>query len=890
VDDAFDKAMMAAQQIDRASRRALRLSEGSEPFTRGLVPRPDRVLYLDNDGQPATLTSTELLALLGIDWGYEATISEYVNVIDYGAAGDGETDDYPAILEALTACLAGTRRVLYFPENRIYRIGTAGVHGIHLNGASNLTIKMGEGAKLLMDNMVDGNAVSHGIFVQGPCSHITLDGCHVAYAAFSEDRQNWAPIFFLGANIGDGVTSWFRGQVDGERPDLMAAGACRNVKVINCTTENSPSVMLGLSGIDGSYVENFRGDKSHADGLYHLYFRNSVVNGARLTNVGDDAISFASYESNIELADITNDFHGECSAFGNIVVDGFYPTPLANVSGGIAFLGVRGVAVSNVAVRNQFRGIRFECGTELTSPYPFLSMLANRNCLVSNVTIENTFQTIACISKEVTLADDDKWWRHSVTVSNVVADNIDSPFADNYCLSSYGDAQYTGLTLPAIMCGFVFDNCRFRNFTENGGVGGLLDCTFQNLEFAGSFGFNGYAPYRGDVESADYPPNHCRFFNVRATELHFTGLKKCSFDAIHSENAAAVGVTFAMCADCTFGTITIKNANRADADFPGGLIIDDLSHRVCGDVVIFDQDDVAVADAVSINSANFHYIKRVIVKTNLNTFYRMVADKGLRTTGISQVGGITWYHSANGFPRWQAIDYTVGASTGVFGDSNFDFYPETSPRTIQIKFPLTAHRVATLQEGAAFEGLQVSIIRTAASTGSFSFTLKGQGEPTTAVIANPARATFRITGGSYEPGVNVISEIRVDGANILPEPIDWGSVHNYENNNEFVARAIANELHSAFLLGATYDALSSGDLVWLTAPAGASYNGKAVTFVTEGDVVFSDVNDFSGGLDAQATGSTPSPYTITALTAAGQGARLIYHYPGGWEVLHELAV
>ena len=63
---------------------------------------------------------------------------------------------------------------------------------------------MGARAQLVMDNMADELAVSHGIFVEGPAANIALIGVQVRYATLSAARQTWAPIYFLGANVGTG--------------------------------------------------------------------------------------------------------------------------------------------------------------------------------------------------------------------------------------------------------------------------------------------------------------------------------------------------------------------------------------------------------------------------------------------------------------------------------------------------------------------------------------------------------------------------------------------------------------------------------------------------------------------------------------------------------------
>src|SRR5689334_19801538 len=81
------------------------------------------------------------------------TIWPATSVLDFGAIGNGSTDDYPAITAALQALIAKGGGTLVFPNDRDFRIATPGVHGIHLAGQSNITIMMGERSRLIMDNM-----------------------------------------------------------------------------------------------------------------------------------------------------------------------------------------------------------------------------------------------------------------------------------------------------------------------------------------------------------------------------------------------------------------------------------------------------------------------------------------------------------------------------------------------------------------------------------------------------------------------------------------------------------------------------------------------------------------------------------------------------------------
>ena len=101
------------------------------------------------------------------------TLWPVTSALDFGAIGNGSADDWPAITAALNALAAKGGGTLVFPNDRDFRIATPGVHGIHLDRQSNITIMMGERSRLIMDNMVDGVGVSHGIYVTGPCENVS---------------------------------------------------------------------------------------------------------------------------------------------------------------------------------------------------------------------------------------------------------------------------------------------------------------------------------------------------------------------------------------------------------------------------------------------------------------------------------------------------------------------------------------------------------------------------------------------------------------------------------------------------------------------------------------------------------------------------------------------
>ena len=105
--------------------------------------------------------------------------STVVNVAEYGATGDGVTDDTAAIRSAIDA-LPQNGSVLYFPPGN-YLVAPTGTsqYVFELEGKSNLSVQ-GYGAKIF-NSSVDLAATSNGIYlfeISG-CSRVTFLGLHL---------------------------------------------------------------------------------------------------------------------------------------------------------------------------------------------------------------------------------------------------------------------------------------------------------------------------------------------------------------------------------------------------------------------------------------------------------------------------------------------------------------------------------------------------------------------------------------------------------------------------------------------------------------------------------------------------------------------------------------
>ena len=108
----------------------------------------------------------------------EAKFSDTVSVKDFGAAGDGITDDTAAIQAAIDAVEAAGGGQLEFPEGTYIAAGLQIKHKVYLVGSGkwNTTLKLKSGANTYL--MADTRYVNNVLYSSGPygISNLTLDG------------------------------------------------------------------------------------------------------------------------------------------------------------------------------------------------------------------------------------------------------------------------------------------------------------------------------------------------------------------------------------------------------------------------------------------------------------------------------------------------------------------------------------------------------------------------------------------------------------------------------------------------------------------------------------------------------------------------------------------
>jgi hypothetical protein len=106
-----------------------------------------------------------------------------------------------------------------------------------------------------------------------------------------------------------------------------------------------------------------------------------------------------------------------------------------------------------------------------------------------------------------------------------------------------------------------------------------------------------------------------------------------------------------------------------------------------------------------------------------------------------------------------------------------------------------------------------------------------------------AKVNITITGGTYNPGVDRISALTINGVGIISGPIDW------QSSNENFAFLLAEDINSQASVP-DYTAVANGATVTITASAGtgATPNGYLVSATVGGTVTLSNGGIMAGGV------------------------------------------
>lgn len=225
-------------------------------------------------------------------------------------------------------------------------------------------------------------------------------------------------------------------------------------------------------------------------------------------------------------------------------------------------------------------------------------------------------------------------------------------------------------------------------------------------------------------------------------------------------------------------------------------------------------------------------------------------------------GNIGWFYNGT---RIAALD-TLADSNSTYNTLADYFASKLNSRTDVVANSFTSTVVIT----AVVPGTGFSISTATVNNGGAgdqTATLTTLQANVAAVAEVAATGTITITGGSQNIGVNQITQVLIDGVNVLASPVD------FQAGVIATAGSLAAAISGSGL--SNYSASSVGNIVTITAPAGtgATANGITVSSVNSGDVTATYAN-LAGG--------------VTAVTAVAQVSQVAFG--GTYEALDKFTI
>ncbi|MES3016207.1 MAG: hypothetical protein V4721_00450 [Bacteroidota bacterium] len=169
---------------------------------------------------------------------------------------------------------------------------------------------------------------------------------------------------------------------------------------------------------------------------------------------------------------------------------------------------------------------------------------------------------------------------------------------------------------------------------------------------------------------------------------------------------------------------------------------------------------------------------------------------------------------------------------------------------------------------AAVAGVPFTIAGTVSGSGTIPYVTTVPSVP--AISEQLAVGSFNITGGTSNPGTNMMASVTVNGVTITSAAVDW------TGSNENTAALIAANI-TAYTSVPNYTATSIGTQVVISAVAnsGSSPNGYAVVAVEAGNVTHDTEVAMAGGVTAVAGVAQVTQFTVTGSWEAGDTYQIL---------------
>jgi len=277
-----------------------------------------------------------------------------LNILDFGAVGDGTTNDAPAVQAAIDKCTSAGGGQVIVPSGRVFKIGSIMLKDnvdLHLERGATL-----DGSEVRADytERYQVSALAGGEVQNSNDDTLILIG--------AKDAKNIA-ITGAGTIRGGGrhfITSdtGYIYRCPNSRPFTVFFIHCEDVLLRDTTFTDAGLWCIRLSGVDRAVITGIRVDTDlkfpNADGIDLDRCRQVRISDCEISS-GDDAISLKTCDEFPDYGPTEDIVITNCT---------LQSTSSAIVVGVDAVADIRNVVVSNCVIRSSHRGLSVNLGQE----------------------------------------------------------------------------------------------------------------------------------------------------------------------------------------------------------------------------------------------------------------------------------------------------------------------------------------------------------------------------------------------------------------------------------------------------------------------------------------------------------------------------------------------
>jgi hypothetical protein len=580
-------------------------------------------------------------------WRAERRVRNVHNVKDYGATGDGVTNDAAAI-DAAVAALTDDSMLVFPPGQYLYSktSSASNVAGaIKLDGLDRVAVVFDPAAELVLDTLTGGGGTGtrHGLLVHGSCSDVWVENVTL--------RWNPAP---TARTLGDGFR--FLGYPSDSAPGggwTTTTGKVQNVHLINCTTVAAPQTGAIFMGCSDVRVVNFRAESTKADSLHFNACRRVNIDGVTAVDCGDDSLAFVTYYHATDIPEaaegpFAQPSLGEWSNFNSSARGVVSHGSLAN---GVRVSGSLNVTVTGVSVdAPAASGVLIDGGQADGSH--IWSYQASRGIVVGDVSVTSPDTGVLVEAFNAGSGVNSRFWAFDVRISNVVVRD-----SGNRPLRVQGDGSSTG-----IITGVSVSGVRgYAATNKQMSLAGARDCSIVDVYNEGDIAIYGeQTVFSGALSGL---ARH----NIAVGNLFANGgtillqdLRGVTAGTLKSASSQSDGIIMNRVKEMTAGTMSIVLPNRGNSGTVRALLLNTVQQLTVGDFEVthdgntttsFRSLEIGGGDATNVSTDII--VERGIYRNTINQSDSDVVLQGGTYAPTNYIYDLRFFNGGEASPVWR---------------------------------------------------------------------------------------------------------------------------------------------------------------------------------------------------------------------------------------------